>query len=189
MKMAGLSEFNDAAVDAVRLLKTLELRLKAFFARARRASSKIESRETSSSDRSSNLAPEESPMASPMRTSKFAPPSPTTRFSPKSPLRRLKLSSDSPLLASPKRLLSTLSNKAVPLLQRRKAEEEEKGGLWQKEILMGEKCQPLDFSGVIYYDKHGKPVSGIPPRSPRLGGRPLVQSFSFPVPLSQKEDF
>lgn len=195
MKVGALSEFNDAAVDAARLLKrlelALELRLKAFIARARQASRKIASRETSSSsDHSLNLEPEESPMASPMRNSKFALPSPTTRLSPKSPLRRLKLSSDSPLLASPKRLLATLSNKAAPLLKRWKVEEEEedKGGLWQKEILMGEKCQPLDFSGVIYYDKHGKLVSEIPPRSPRQGGRQLVQSFSFPVPLSEKED-
>lgn len=191
-KMGALSEFNDAAVDAARLLKRLELalglRLKALIARARRASRKIASRETSISDHSLSLEPGESPMASPMRNSKFALPSPTARLSPKSPLRRLKLSTDSPLLASPKRLLATLSNKAAPLLQRWKVEEEEKGGLWQKEILMGEKCQPLDFSGVIYYDKHGKLVSGIPPRSPRHGGRQMVQSFSFPVPLSEKED-
>lgn len=99
-------------------------------------------------------------------------------------------------LASPKQLFVTLSNKAAPLLHRKKASEEEKqdssvasGGLWQREILMGEKCQPLDFSGVIYYDKQGKPTDGIPPRSPRGGTSPMVHSFSFPVPVHQKSAY
>ncbi|KAF3334895.1 hypothetical protein FCM35_KLT21499 [Carex littledalei] len=30
-----------------------------------------------------------------------------------------------------------------------------KRGIWQRQIMMGEKCQPLDFSGVIYYDING----------------------------------
>ncbi|KAG9141696.1 hypothetical protein Leryth_025896 [Lithospermum erythrorhizon] len=38
----------------------------------------------------------------------------------------------------------------------------EEGGLWQKAILMGEKCQPPDFSGVIYYDPHGNRISELP---------------------------
>ncbi|KAG9450117.1 hypothetical protein H6P81_010082 [Aristolochia fimbriata] len=91
---------------------------------------------------------------------------------------------------SPKVLLTTLSNKAMPFLQRKKGGEElddgfGDGGLWQRDILMGEKCQPLDFSGVIYYDSDGKQLPEIPPRSPRV--TPLQSSFSFPVVVTTTE--
>uniref|UniRef100_A0A7N0UGI6 Uncharacterized protein n=1 Tax=Kalanchoe fedtschenkoi TaxID=63787 RepID=A0A7N0UGI6_KALFE len=52
-------------------------------------------------------------------------------------------------------------------------EEERKGkseccGVWQKAILMGDRCQPPDFSGVIYYDEDGKRIDQFPcRRSPR----------------------
>ncbi|URE12939.1 hypothetical protein MUK42_23571 [Musa troglodytarum] len=40
-------------------------------------------------------------------------------------------------------------------------------GVWRRTILMGEKCQPLNFSGVIYYDADGRRLSEVPtPRSP-----------------------
>jgi hypothetical protein len=39
-------------------------------------------------------------------------------------------------------------------------------GVWRKSILMGEKCQPLSFSGVIYYDADGNKLDSAPPRSP-----------------------
>jgi hypothetical protein len=39
-------------------------------------------------------------------------------------------------------------------------------GVWRKSILMGEKCQPLNFSGVIYYDPDGNKLDSAPPRSP-----------------------
>ncbi|CAN6233736.1 unnamed protein product [Urochloa humidicola] len=40
-------------------------------------------------------------------------------------------------------------------------------GVWRKEIMMGERCQPLDFSGVIYYDAEGRRLAQPPPpRSP-----------------------
>ncbi|XP_060215822.1 uncharacterized protein LOC132642809 [Lycium barbarum] len=39
-------------------------------------------------------------------------------------------------------------------------------GLWQKAIIMGEKCQPPQFSGVLFYDPSGNRVSELP-RSPR----------------------
>lgn len=105
---------------------------------------------------------------------------------PKSPLR------------SPKKFITSISNKAItPFLmyhkksgdgdddQSSKGEkllEEEgfgEGGLWQKDILMGEKCQPHEFSGVIYYDCDGKQISELPPRSPRASIH--VPAFSFPV--------
>ncbi|KAL0904494.1 hypothetical protein M5K25_026616 [Dendrobium thyrsiflorum] len=44
-------------------------------------------------------------------------------------------------------------------------EEEEKEEVWKRTILMGEKCQPLEFSGAIYYDSKGTRVAA-PPRSP-----------------------
>ncbi|CAL5038371.1 unnamed protein product [Urochloa decumbens] len=48
-----------------------------------------------------------------------------------------------------------------------KAAREAEGGVWRKEILMGERCQPLDFSGVIYYDADGRRLAHPPPpRSP-----------------------
>jgi hypothetical protein len=48
--------------------------------------------------------------------------------------------------------------------------EEEGGGdsLWQRTILMGEKCQPPDFSGAIIYDDKGNQLTEFPPRSPKL---------------------
>jgi hypothetical protein len=62
-----------------------------------------------------------------------------------------------------KSLSSSASSKAK---SRRKAAEEE-DGVWRKEIMMGERCQPLDFSGVIYYDAEGQRLAQPPPpRSP-----------------------
>ncbi|KAL3501642.1 hypothetical protein ACH5RR_036091 [Cinchona calisaya] len=51
------------------------------------------------------------------------------------------------------------------------------GGLWQKSILMGEKCQPPEFSGVLFYDSCGNKISELP-RSPRAV--PLRKYSSFP---------
>ncbi|CAA7408509.1 unnamed protein product [Spirodela intermedia] len=69
-------------------------------------------------------------------------------------------------------------------------EEEERGkedgGVWQRTILMGERCQPLDFSGVIHYDSQGKQLSDIPPRSPL---RSPLPSFSIPPPLSPRRAY
>ncbi|KAK1325783.1 hypothetical protein QJS10_CPA01g01368 [Acorus calamus] len=84
-----------------------------------------------------------------------------------------------------KQILKLLSDKAFHAVAGKKkttdedpyeqVEEEEREGVWKKSILMGEKCQPLDFSGVIYYDNHGHRLSHVPPRSPRAspfpGGR------------------
>lgn len=84
----------------------------------------------------------------------------------------------------PKKLLSNISSKALfghkknNKKQLRSVEETQQaqgwgnGGVWQKEILMGGKCEPLDFSGVIYYDGNGKQLSEIPLRSPRASPMP-----------------
>ncbi|KAF5194688.1 Transmembrane protein [Thalictrum thalictroides] len=85
-------------------------------------------------------------------------------------------------LASSKQLL----NKANPFAYKKKNSNkdnnhEEKflddegfgdGGLWQRSILMGEKCQPPEFSGVIYYDHNGNQLPELPPRSPRVSPFP-----------------
>lgn len=97
-----------------------------------------------------------------------------------------KLAAKSPL-TSPKELLTSISNKAVPFMYKKKGGDEdgaetgacrvEEGGLWQKSILMGERCQHPEFSGVIFYDGNGNQVSE-PPRTPRASPLP---SFSYPM--------
>ncbi|KAM0035740.1 hypothetical protein Hdeb2414_s0015g00450081 [Helianthus debilis subsp. tardiflorus] len=73
----------------------------------------------------------------------------------------------------PKKLMSSISNKAIKLCHRKKTTgEDENDGVWRKEILMGDKCQPLDFSGVIYYDKDGNLTTEFPIRSPRASPFP-----------------
>jgi hypothetical protein len=83
-----------------------------------------------------------------------------------------------------RKLFSSVSNKAMTFVHLRnhkkgfngvEEEEEEFGdgsGVWQREILMGDKCQPLDFSGVIYYDGNGKQLHELPLRSPRASPMP-----------------
>ncbi|KAJ0264392.1 hypothetical protein HA466_0027570 [Hirschfeldia incana] len=82
----------------------------------------------------------------------------------------------------PRELLTTLSNKAKSLAGRKKKSyddcggtqaktgaemvmEEEEYGIWQRKILMGDKCEPLCHSGVILYDCSGRQVKELPPRS------------------------
>ncbi|KAE9609676.1 hypothetical protein Lal_00006544 [Lupinus albus] len=82
----------------------------------------------------------------------------------------------------PKKLLSSISNKALfPFVQKKNYRRRESdsaveysgdGGVWQKEILMGGKCEPLDFSGVIYYDSTGNQTTQVPLRSPRVSPLP-----------------
>ncbi|XP_045830666.1 uncharacterized protein LOC123921960 [Trifolium pratense] len=84
-------------------------------------------------------------------------------------------------MATPKKLLSSISNKARSQFGKKKQREQRdnnemegwgNGGVWQKEILMGGKCEPLDFSGVIYYDINGKQTREVPLRSPRASPLP-----------------
>ncbi|KAK2411510.1 nucleolar protein [Trifolium repens] len=83
-------------------------------------------------------------------------------------------------MATPKKLLSSISNKAKSQFGKKKQREQRdkelegwgNGGVWQKEILMGGKCEPLDFSGVIYYDINGKQTREVPLRSPRASPLP-----------------
>lgn len=95
-------------------------------------------------------------------------------------------------LASSKQLVSSLSNKAIPFIYKKKSGEQAEigphhearegfgeGGLWQRAILMGDKCRPPEFSGVIYYDNYGNQLSEMPPRSPRASPLP---GYSVPVP-------
>lgn len=102
------------------------------------------------------------------------------KIPPRSPLR------------SPRQLITTISNKAMSSFvvnhkkdgaQDARAVEEGfgQGGVWQKEILMGVKCQPPEFSGVIYYDYDGRQVSEFPPRSPRSPRIAPTSEFTFPM--------
>ncbi|CAK8534406.1 unnamed protein product [Lathyrus sativus] len=84
-------------------------------------------------------------------------------------------------MKSPKKLLKNISNKAMPFIEKMKKKKKGKdewgdGGVWQKAIMMGDKCEPLDFSGVIYYDSKGKQVSEFPLRSPRATPLPALCS-------------
>ncbi|OWM65162.1 uncharacterized protein LOC116212993 [Punica granatum] len=89
----------------------------------------------------------------------------------------------SPFTRRPKELFTNMSNKAIKFVHGRKkgagAKEDEDededfgdGGVWQRAILMGDKCQPLDFSGVIYYDENGRKLNELPIRSPRASPMP-----------------
>lgn len=67
------------------------------------------------------------------------------------------LAPKSPLLLSTKQLITNISSKTMPKKYGEKSEvtknvsnDHNEVGLWQKAILMGEKCQPPKFSGVIY---------------------------------------
>lgn len=42
---------------------------------------------------------------------------------------------------------------------------EDEEAMWRKEIMMGEKCRPLDFSGKILYDSQGNLIPSSPPGS------------------------
>ncbi|CAL5209155.1 unnamed protein product [Lathyrus oleraceus] len=45
-------------------------------------------------------------------------------------------------------------------LKKMKKQEDDKC-LWKKTILMGEKCQPLEFPGAIFYDSEGNQLSAF----------------------------
>ncbi|KAH9306425.1 hypothetical protein KI387_010829 [Taxus chinensis] len=76
-------------------------------------------------------------------------------------------------------ILDTLSSKTLFVGRKwRRGEEEELKAydraameegdfLWQRSILMGERCQPPDFSGMIIYDHMGNRLPEFPPKSPR----------------------
>jgi hypothetical protein len=56
--------------------------------------------------------------------------------------------------------------------------EAEEDGVWRKEIMMGERCQPLEFSGAIYYDAEGRRLEQPPtPRSPLRSPLPVASSI------------
>ncbi|KAK9271892.1 hypothetical protein L1049_002257 [Liquidambar formosana] len=68
-----------------------------------------------------------------------------------------------------KRLVSTLnsniSSKALLMVKmiswkklQAEEDEEDEEAIWKKTIMMGERCQPLDFSGNIVYDSQGNPI-------------------------------
>ncbi|OAY79679.1 hypothetical protein ACMD2_10824 [Ananas comosus] len=54
-------------------------------------------------------------------------------------------------------------------------EDEDEDGVWRRTILLGERCQPLDFSGAIHYDSRGR---RLPDPAPRRTGSP-PSSFAY----------
>ncbi|KAK2451000.1 nucleolar protein [Trifolium repens] len=96
----------------------------------------------------------------PLKLKAAAPPSSSTNENRKSGVK-----------SAPKKLLKNISNKTMPFIEKMKKKKKGKedwgdGGVWQKAIMMGDKCEPLDFSGVIYYDSNGKQVNEFPLRTP-----------------------
>ncbi|KAL6614953.1 hypothetical protein ACP70R_037223 [Stipagrostis hirtigluma subsp. patula] len=47
--------------------------------------------------------------------------------------------------------------------------EEDGEGLWRRTILMGQRCEPLDFPGAIHYDSLGRRLPAPPRPRPRRG--------------------
>lgn len=90
------------------------------------------------------------------------------KFAPKFPGRAL-INSSKKLLISMKRGRREKEDE-VKAHDRAAAMDEEDGGdfLWQRRILMGERCQPPDFAGVIIYDDKGNQLPEFPARSPKL---------------------
>ncbi|KZV18645.1 hypothetical protein F511_03539 [Dorcoceras hygrometricum] len=86
-------------------------------------------------------------------------------------------------LVLPKQLKTSLGSMAIMSLVHGRKSGPDSGagkediGVWQKAILMGEKCQPPEFSGAIYYDYDGNRIPEMP-KSPRAG--PL-RGFTFHV--------
>ncbi|GLU04800.1 hypothetical protein SLE2022_219310 [Rubroshorea leprosula] len=101
-----------------------------------------------------------------------------------------KFAPTSPLVKPGKQLVTNISNKAIQLIHKKGADtvdqshevgiadKEEGEGVWRKGILMGERCQPPEFSGAIFYDNYGNLLSEPPPRSPRASPLP---NFMLPV--------
>ncbi|CAI8591265.1 unnamed protein product [Vicia faba] len=77
-------------------------------------------------------------------------------------------------LKAPKSVLLKFGKKKTTKKKQPEEEDDEwgNGAIWQKEILMGGKCQPLDLSGVIYYDVNGKQTTEFSLRSPRTSLSP-----------------
>lgn len=52
--------------------------------------------------------------------------------------------------------------------------EDDSGALWRREILMGQRCEPLNFSGAIHYDSQGRPI--WQPRRRAMAAKMLCRS-------------
>ncbi|KAL5544704.1 hypothetical protein UlMin_008488 [Ulmus minor] len=122
------------------------------------------------------------------RVSKKLKPKTNTASSSKIVLVSPPATPKSPMMIGkkPKQLLTTISNKAITFIHKRNKTGDDRretaavgpedewgdGGVWQRSILMGGKCQPLDFSGAIFYDNNGNKVNELPIRSPRASPLP-----------------
>ncbi|OAY79667.1 uncharacterized protein LOC109722185 [Ananas comosus] len=66
-------------------------------------------------------------------------------------------------------------------------EDEDEDGVWRRTILLGERCQPLDFSGAIHYDSRGRRLPDPAPRRAARAARPpplhiVLQSSQLKLP-------
>jgi hypothetical protein len=57
--------------------------------------------------------------------------------------------------------------KAIKYKCKKIKKQEDDRCLWKKTILMGEKCQPMEFPGAIFYDDKGNRLNE-PPRSKHI---------------------
>jgi hypothetical protein len=66
----------------------------------------------------------------------------------------------------PYRYFKTMT-KAIKYKCKKIKKQEDDRCLWKKTILMGEKCQPMEFPGAIFYDDKGNRLNE-PPRSKHI---------------------
>jgi thymidylate synthase ThyX len=71
------------------------------------------------------------------------------------------------LSTSTKNIIKKINRAIYGQILKMKKKQEDDKCLWKKTILMGEKCQPLEFPGAIFYDSEGNQLSERPstPRS------------------------
>jgi len=111
---------------------------------------------------------DDKPRATASPTDSQARGSSSFKFAPKFPGRVL-VNSSRKLLISKKWARKEEEDDAELKAYDRAAMEEGGGdSVWQRSIMMGERCQPPDFSGIILYDVKGNRLPQFPPCSPEL---------------------
>ncbi|KAK8933191.1 hypothetical protein KSP39_PZI015625 [Platanthera zijinensis] len=76
-----------------------------------------------------------------------------------------------------KSLISEKKRERFGRTEARNARQAEEDAVWRRTIMMGERCQPLEFSGVICYDGNGRQVATTP-RTPVRGKHMFMDSSS-----------
>ena len=68
--------------------------------------------------------------------------------------------------SSPGLLFSSSSSSLSPSSVLDNGDGDDEDSVWRRSILMGEKCEPPVFSGLILYDENGNHVEHLPLKSP-----------------------